>query len=76
MFLNNRARKIMATLALAFVMSTLHAQTPTPTAEPTPACTSCEQAMLDEAVVLRRLVMILGGTFFGWNVCLLLFKYH
>jgi hypothetical protein len=89
MFPRYRTCKIVgAVFALIVVVSTLQAQvnstpTPTPTAtatvepSPTPAteCDTCQQAQLDEAITLRRLLILFGGMWMGWQTCVLIYKW-
>ncbi len=76
MLSRHRTCKIVgAFFALILVVSTLQAQEPEPTPTPTPVYTQYEQAVLDEQITLRRFVTILGGVFFGWNACLLIYKW-
>ncbi len=80
MFPRNRIAQALGALLLTLiVVSTLQAQDkdpePTPTPEPTPSCEPCIQQQIDETIALRRFLIILGGTWMGWQVCMLVYKW-
>jgi hypothetical protein len=80
MFPHTRRNQIFGAIFLALVVvSTLHGQEPTPTptqATPTPVpCEWCTQQISEEIVTTRRFIVILGGAWMGWQVCVLLYRW-
>ncbi len=75
MFPRNRTIQTLgAFILMFFVVPTLRAQEPEPTPEPTPICQPCEEAQLNEAILLRRLMVLLGGAWMGWKACTLIYS--